>query len=224
MFKNIILLISILIIIQTHTFSENTKVKQLSKENFVQETGIGSGIITKPSIGMFYAPWCGHCKRLIPTFEELSNAQEKATVFAVDCTVERGICDQFEVKGYPTIYYFSTGYQAHKYKGQRVLDNFIEFINSQHLSAETTDINFDINKTESSFINKLGESTTVILIVVAVLVFLIILVTFLCLCGSSCNDKNTQNKFDQTPDVGNDDVTDDQNQYSSSTRSKSKRE
>ena len=37
-----------------------------------------------------YAPWCGHCKKLVPTWEELATAAKgKFNVAKVDCTVEK---------------------------------------------------------------------------------------------------------------------------------------
>jgi thioredoxin-like negative regulator of GroEL len=50
---------------------------------------------------LFYAPWCGHCKRVKPTWSELSHATIK--VAEVDCQDNRDICMQFEIKGYPTM-------------------------------------------------------------------------------------------------------------------------
>ena len=37
-----------------------------------------------------YAPWCGHCKKLAPTWDELATAAKgKFNVAKVDCTVEK---------------------------------------------------------------------------------------------------------------------------------------
>jgi thioredoxin-like negative regulator of GroEL len=39
----------------------------------------------------FYAPWCGHCKNLAPTWEELATKSKgKFNVAKIDCTIHKG--------------------------------------------------------------------------------------------------------------------------------------
>lgn len=57
----------------------------------------------------FFAPWCGHCKKLAPEWEKAATALkggEPAIVLAsVDATEEpnKALAEKFGIKGFPTI-------------------------------------------------------------------------------------------------------------------------
>ena len=68
----------------------------------------------------FYAPWCGHCKKLAPEYEKaakiLKRNDPSIPLIKVDCTVETAVCGDQGVSGYPTLKIFKNGV-ASEYNG-----------------------------------------------------------------------------------------------------------
>ncbi|KAG7172585.1 thioredoxin domain-containing protein 5 homolog [Homarus americanus] len=98
----------------------------------------------KPNFVMFFAPWCGHCKRLSPTWDDLGKKYntEKAEVVVgkVDCTQHTALCSSQDVTGYPTLKLFGKGVQSGvKYKGPRDLASLERFI-AEQLGTEVQDV------------------------------------------------------------------------------------
>jgi len=81
----------------------------------------------------FYAPWCGHCKKLAPTWDELAakmGADGKATIAKVDCTKSQSLCQEHGIKGYPTLAYFRKGEKVEAYRGGRTMKDLSDFVAS----------------------------------------------------------------------------------------------
>ena len=81
----------------------------------------------------FFAPWCGHCKRLAPTWDQLAEQKtaDDVVVAKVDCTKEKDVCSKAGVKGYPTLKVFHAGEEKVKYSGARTLEALGDFIEEQ---------------------------------------------------------------------------------------------
>ena len=106
--------------------SEKSSVVHLNSESF-------STVLKKRkfSLVMFYAPWCGHCKRLKPHYAlaaQLVKQQPKVLLAAVDCTKFTDVCSKFEVSGYPTLKVFKYGKEPFDYNGGRESQDFVSFL------------------------------------------------------------------------------------------------
>jgi len=82
----------------------------------------------------FYAPWCGHCQKLAPAWDELAKSYEKdeqVKIAKVDCTQHQAVCQEHEIRGYPTLAYFRNGNKMETYKGARTLAELKDFVNTE---------------------------------------------------------------------------------------------
>lgn len=123
-------LVLILLFFASSAHTDFQKELILTNDNFHQELSQGSHFV------MFYAPWCGHCKRLHPIWiqlaEKYNEEQERdfVTIGKVDCTVETGLCSEQDVTGYPTLKLFNNGDLANgvRYRGKREIPAFDAFL------------------------------------------------------------------------------------------------
>ncbi|KAH8073959.1 intramolecular oxidoreductase [Aureococcus anophagefferens] len=105
---------------------EGSDVTVLTTDNFEDETA------GKDAMLEFYAPWCGHCQQLKPTYKQLGEkfaAVDSVVIGAMDATAneppkESGI----EVQGYPTLIFKKADGSTEPYDGDRDLDSMVDFI------------------------------------------------------------------------------------------------
>jgi len=83
----------------------------------------------------FYAPWCGHCKKLAPTWEKLANVfknDENVVIANIDADKHGDVGGKYGVSGFPTIKFFPKDNKAGvAYEGARELSDFVKFINEK---------------------------------------------------------------------------------------------
>ncbi|KAJ2506636.1 hypothetical protein IWW47_001490 [Coemansia sp. RSA 2052] len=113
-----------------------------------------------PAFVKFLAPWCGHCKSLVPEYEKAAKrAQGIGKFYAVDCDDDknRGLCARFNVQGFPTLKVFTEkrtkrgSRRSVDYQGQRTAGAMVKFARSllPSLSKKVSDTELDAFVTDS---------------------------------------------------------------------------
>lgn len=113
----------------------------------------------------FYAPWCGHCKSLAPTYEKLGEAFAKTEVIIakVDADADKTLSSRFGVQGFPTLKYFPKGSTSPEdYSGGRDVKDLVSFIESKSgvrarkaaLGTKTSVVDLDSSNFDSIVLDK----------------------------------------------------------------------
>lgn len=84
---------------------------------------------------MFYAPWCGHCHKMMPTWKEFSgmyNLKGDTIIARLDATAYKDLAKKYKIQGYPTIRLFTKKNKSGtlEYQGNRELSGFQQFLNA----------------------------------------------------------------------------------------------
>lgn len=95
----------------------------------------------------FYAPWCGHCKKIAPIWEELAkdlSAVKGLIIADFDATANE--VDGVDIRGYPTLKFYPKGSKGAPvdYDGGREVEDFKNWLKEKSTHYKT----FLENKTE----------------------------------------------------------------------------
>ena len=114
------------LVLSTFAWTEEGNVLVLTDEDFPKITEEFSHILIE-----FYAPWCGHCKKLAPVYKEVADAlKEQGSILRVakvDATENTKSAADFGVRGYPTLFFFHNGEKI-DYTGQRNKEGMLNWL------------------------------------------------------------------------------------------------
>ncbi|XP_068595116.1 protein disulfide-isomerase A3 [Brachionichthys hirsutus] len=102
-------------------------VLEFTDDDFESEIGKYDLILVE-----FFAPWCGHCKKLAPEYEKAATGLKgTASLAKVDCTANTNTCTKYGVTGYPTLKVFRDGTLSSPYEGPRQADGIVSYLKKQ---------------------------------------------------------------------------------------------
>ncbi len=104
--------------------ADNAKYVTLTDANFQDEV-LNSD---QPVLVDFWAAWCGPCRAIAPTIEELASDYEgKAKIAKMDVDNNQQIPMQFGIRSIPTLLFFKDG---------RIVDQAIGVVQKRELAAK----------------------------------------------------------------------------------------
>ena len=102
------------------------KVIELDNNNF-DEIIVNSDV---PVIVDFWAPWCGPCKMMAPTFSKVASNYPLKTLFTkVNTQDEQNLGARFNIQSIPTLVIFKNGIEVQRVSGaldENSLNQFIQ--------------------------------------------------------------------------------------------------
>ena len=131
--KVLFLIAALLVLYYVYTKFLNNEGFEVQAETLENELSSG-----KKTLVMFYADWCGHCKKLKPIWDETSKEVNEADgssvkMIKVNCgepnknETHKEIMKKYEIAGYPTIKLIE-GTTVTEYEGERSKKGMLSFL------------------------------------------------------------------------------------------------
>ena len=85
-----------------------------------------------PMLVTFYAPWCGHCRTMVPEFKKAATKLKTSGIAtgAVNCDQEKGLAQRLGIKGFHTVKFVYKGRMT-DYAGPRQAAELVGFAQGQ---------------------------------------------------------------------------------------------
>lgn len=132
---------------------DSGKVLELDESNFDAAISSFDYILVD-----FYAPWCGHCKRLAPQLDKaasiLADLKKPISIAKIDADKYKRVGSKYGIDGYPTLKIFMHGVPT-EYYGPRKADLLVRFL-KKFVAADVAILNSD--SAISEFVEAAGTS------------------------------------------------------------------
>mmetsp|Transcript_17722 Transcript_17722/g.12650 ORF Transcript_17722/g.12650 Transcript_17722/m.12650 type:complete len:281 (+) Transcript_17722:98-940(+) len=107
----------------------------LTDDNFEEELAKYSSLLVE-----FYAPWCGHCKKLAPEYsaaaKELAERDPPMYLAKIDATANKKQAGKHAVRGYPSLFFYKNG-ERMQYSGGRNKQAIVDWVSKRAGPAST---------------------------------------------------------------------------------------
>jgi thiol-disulfide isomerase/thioredoxin len=110
---------------------EKYKIKYFTLKNKLNINNQNGGSSNKPTLYLFKAEWCGHCKQFKDDWDKLqgnSELKKKVNFVTMDSDKNKKEIEEWKVEGFPTLI-LKTGNKAIEYSDNRTVEHITEFLN-----------------------------------------------------------------------------------------------
>lgn len=156
--KSILLVCALLVASALFASADDKNLPEFVKE--LDENTLETAIQQHPLVAiMFYAPWCGHSKRMAKDWALMAENEGDRVLFGrIDASAFPNVAKKYNIKHFPTLKYIRHGHIATEYEGARDKQHVSEWLSAMRERAVKV---FPDKATYTEFFNQLQRPAVV---------------------------------------------------------------